>query len=190
MNVVEKNNRAQITQRKLLAAGRGSLGELMHARIAETGHPFKRRKLQHKSNFTNQCDICEYVVLMFKKFLPLLPVLLLAGCTTPGTFTKLTPGQQPRNPDNLYPVEAAFDSNQQSLRWDSIKAYILVDGQALPMRPVPMVDHRWEGLVPLPAGATSVTYRFKFDYLYNSLGSAPKPNSVTSKIYTLKVVEQ
>jgi hypothetical protein len=126
---------------------------------------------------------------MLKKFLPLLCVLMLAGCTT-GMFTRLTPGQQPRNPDNLYPVEAAFDSQQQSLRWDSIKAYVLVNGQPLPMRQVPLVKNRWEGLIPLPAGAQSINYRFKFDYLYNKVGSAPQPNSVTSKIYTLKVVDQ
>lgn len=127
---------------------------------------------------------------MLKKFLPLLPVLWLAGCTTTGTFTRLTPGQQPRNPDNQYAVEAAFDSDQQSLRWDSIKAYVLVNGQALPMRRVPMVKDRWEGFVTLPPGANAVNYRFKFDYLYNSIGSNPKPNSVTSQVYTLRVVDQ
>ena len=126
---------------------------------------------------------------MLKKFLPFLPVLLLAGCTTAG-FTRLTPAQQPRNPDNLYPVEAAFDSQQQSLRWDSIQAYVLVNGQALPMRQVALMKDRWEGLIPLPPGANSVNYRFKFDYLYNNFGSAPNPNSVSSKIYTLKVVDQ
>ena len=126
---------------------------------------------------------------MLKRFLPLLPVLLLAGCAT-GTFTRLTPGEQPRNANNLYPVETSFDSRQQSLRWDSIKAFVLVNGQPLPLRPVPLVKNRWEGVVPLPPGASTVNYRFKFDYLYNKFGSAPQPNSVTSKIYTLKVVDQ
>ena len=126
---------------------------------------------------------------MLKRFLPLLPVLVLAGCTTP-TFTRLTPAQQLRNADNLYPVEAAFDSRQQSLRWESVKAYILVNGQAVPMRPVSLVKNRWEGVVPVPAGATEVAYRFKFDYLFNHFGSPPQPNSVTSKIYTLKIVNQ
>jgi hypothetical protein len=126
---------------------------------------------------------------MLKKFLPLLPVLLLAGCTT-ATFTRLTPGTQPRNPDHQYPVEASFDSRQQSLRWDSIQAYVLVNGKALPMRQVPMVKNRWEGLVPVPPGVSTVNYRFKFDYLYNNFGTAPKPNSVSSKVYTLKVVDQ
>jgi len=55
---------------------------------------------------------------------------------------------------------------------------------------VPLVKNRWEGLVPVPAGMSTVNYRFKFDYLYNTIGSAPKPNSVSSPIYTLKVVDQ
>jgi len=126
---------------------------------------------------------------MLKKILALLPCLLLAGCVSP-TFTRLTPTQQTRNADNIYPVETAFDSQQQSLRWDSIKAYILVNGQSLPMRPVALVKDRWEGVIPVPPGVSSVNYRFKFDYLYNSFASAPRPNSVTSKIYTLKIVEQ
>ena len=127
---------------------------------------------------------------MLKKFLPLLPVLLLAGCTT-ATFTRLTPGEQPRNANNLYPIEVAFDSQQQSLRWDSIQPFVLVNkGQPVPMRPVPLVKNRWEGLVPVPPGVSAVNYRFKFDYLYNNFGSTPKPNSVSSKIYTLKVVPQ
>ena len=118
----------------------------------------------------------------------LLPVVLLAGCTTT-TFTRLTPNQQPRNANNLYPVEVAFNSQQQSLRWESIQPYVLVNGQPFPMRPVPLVGNRWEGLVPVPPSASAVNYRFKFDYLYNNFGTAPKPNSVSSKVYTLKVMD-
>ena len=88
---------------------------------------------------------------MLKKFLPLLvlPALLLAGCTT-AQFTRLTPLQQPRNTNNVYAVEVAFNSSQQSLRWDSIKPYVLVNGQQLPMRQVLGMENRWEGLVPVP----------------------------------------
>jgi len=125
---------------------------------------------------------------MLKRFLPLLSLVLVAGCAT-GTFTRLTPGQQPRNANNLYPVETAFDSNQQSLRWDSVKAYVLVNGQPLPLRPVPLVKNRWEGFVPVPPTANAVNYRFKFDYLYNSFGTEPKPSSALSKFYTLKVID-
>jgi hypothetical protein len=126
--------------------------------------------------------------MIWKKFLPLLPLLVLTGCA--GTFTRLTPNQQPRNANNLYPVETVFNSSQQSLRWDSIQAYVLVNGALYPMRPVPIVQNRWEGLVPVPAGASGVSYRFKFDYEYNNFGTPPKPNSVFSPLYDLKVVDQ
>ena len=124
-----------------------------------------------------------------KKFLPLLPVLLFAGCSTTGTFTRMTPTQQPRNANNLYPVEVAFDSDRQSLRPDSIRPYVIVQGQALPLRPVPIVQNRWEGLVPVPPTASEVTYRFKFEYLCNSFGNGPQPDSSLSPLYTLKIVE-
>ena len=125
--------------------------------------------------------------MIWKKFLPLLPLLLLTGCAA--SFTRVTPLQQPRNANNLYPVEVIFNTDQTSLRWDSIKPYVLVNGELYPLRPVPVVLNRWEGLVQVPAGANSVDYKFKFDYLYNNFGTAPQPNSEASKTYTLKIVE-
>ena len=94
----------------------------------------------------------------------------------------LTPLEQPRNANNLYPVEVAFNSQQQSLRWDSIQPYVLVNGELYPMRPMPMVKNRWEGFVPVPPGVNTVTYRFKFDYLYNNFGKPPKPDSAFSPV--------
>jgi hypothetical protein len=126
--------------------------------------------------------------MIWKKFLPLLPVLLLTGCAA--TFTRLTPLEQPRNPNNLYPVEVIFSSPQQSLRRDSIQPYALANGQLYPLRPVAMVTNRWEGLVPVPASASGVSYRFKFDYLYNNMGTPPKPNTASSPLYNLKIVDQ
>ena len=125
---------------------------------------------------------------MWKKFLPLLSVLLLTGCAA--TFTRLTPLQQPRNPNNLYPVEVAFNSQQQSLRWDSIQPYVLVNGELYPLRQVQKMQNRWEGYVPVPPGANSVEYRFKFDYKYNNMGTQPKPNSAYSPAYKPTIVDQ
>jgi hypothetical protein len=146
--------------------------------------PFKRGNQLYKTMIFRHVS-----VMNLKNFLPLLPVLLLVGCSTTATFTRMTPTQQPRNADNLYPVEVAFDSSEQALRWDSLRPFVLVQGQAFPLRQVPLVKNRWEGLVPVPPGANTVSYRFKFDYLYNTFGSNPKPNSVSSKVYTLKVVD-
>jgi len=123
---------------------------------------------------------------MPKKFLPLvLMPLLLAGCAT--SFTNLTPLQQARNSNNLYPVEVALGSHQQSLRWDSIRPQIMVGNDFYPMRPTPLMTNRWEGLLPVPAGTETIRYRYKFDYDYNAFGK-PKPDSSMSPEYTLRIV--
>jgi hypothetical protein len=125
---------------------------------------------------------------MWKKFLPLLSVLVLTGCA--GHFTRLTPLQQPRNPRNLYHVEVAFNSQQQSLRWETIQPSVLVNGEPYPLHAVPQVQRRWEGFVPVSPGASSITYRFKFDYKYNAVGAPPKPASATSPVYKMIIVDQ
>ena len=76
------------------------------------------------------------------------------------------------------------------MRWESLKPYVLVNGELYPLRPVPMVTNRWDGLVPVPPTANGVIYRFKFDYLYNNMGTEPKPNSAFSPSYNLKIVDQ
>jgi hypothetical protein len=124
---------------------------------------------------------------MLKRMLPLLfAPLLLAGCTS--TFTNLTPLHQTRNSNNLYPVEVAMESRQQSLRWDTIHPQIIVGDQVYPMRPTNLMTNRWEGVVPVPAGTDLVHYRYKFDFNYNAMGG-PKPDSALSPEYTLRILE-
>jgi len=125
---------------------------------------------------------------MWKKFLPVLSVLLLTGCA--GMFTGLSPLQQSRNASNLYQVEVAFNSQQQSLRWETIQPYVLVNGELYPLRQVPLVKNRWEGFVPVPPGVSSVAYRFKFDYKFNNFGTPPQSSSAVSPIYKLNIVDQ
>ena len=122
---------------------------------------------------------------MLKRILPaLLLPLILAGCAT--SFTNLTPSQQTRTTNNVYTVEVAFKSNQQTLRWDSIRPQILVGTVVYPMRPTPLMDNRWEGLIPVPASSDSITYRYRFDYDYNSFGK-PKADVVLSPEYRLRI---
>jgi len=124
----------------------------------------------------------------WKKLLPLLPALLLTGCAA--TFTNLTPQLQTRNASNLYPVEVAFDSRQQSLLWETIHPYVLANGELYPMRPTPMMRNRWEGLVPVPSGTNGVSYRYKFSYLYNTFGAPPQSDSTVSPAYKLQILDQ
>jgi hypothetical protein len=125
---------------------------------------------------------------MFKKSLPLFTLsLLLAGCAT--QLTNLTPQQQVRNAENLYPVEASFNSTQQTVRWKSIQPKIVVGKEFYEMRPTPVLTNRWEGLVPVPPGTSIIHYRYKFDYEYNRMGN-PGRNSALSPEYTLRILDQ
>lgn len=125
---------------------------------------------------------------MLKRFLPLaFAPLLLAGCTA--TFTNLTPTQQSRNANNLYPVEVSMISRQQSLKWNTIRPQIVVGNDSYPMRRTALLTNRWEGLVPVPATEKVVHYRYKFDFDYNTFGT-PKGDSAISPEYTLRVRDQ
>ena len=111
----------------------------------------------------------------------------MSGCAT--TFTNLTPQHQERNANNLYPVEVALDSRQQTLRWDSIHPQIVVGTEFYSMRPTKMMANRWEGLVPVPAGTNLIHYRYKFDFSYNAMGQ-PKSDSALSGEYTLRIFDK
>src|SRR5690348_13871047 len=77
---------------------------------------------------------------MLKRILPLLCApLLLAGCNA--TFTNLTPQQQVRSTNNLYTVEVALASRQQTMRWDSIKPQIMVGSELYMMRQTPLMTN-------------------------------------------------
>lgn len=147
------------------------------------GHP-----VAGEIHLYNPCALRHAAVVMMKKLLPwLLAPLLLGGCAT--TFTNLTPRQQVRNANHLYPVEVAFTTRQQSLRWETMQAFINVGSDFLPMRQTRLMSNRWEGLVPVARGTNVVHYRYKFDFKYNAVGQPPQNDSALSPEYTLRILE-
>jgi hypothetical protein len=120
------------------------------------------------------------------------PVLLLGivltGCVSQ-TITRLTPRTATRSPDNYYPIEVQLDSTQQSMLWGTIQPTVLIGSQAYPMSLTPMMTNRWQALVPIPRGATTIDYRIKFDYMYNAWGTPPQQDSSLSKVYKLQILD-
>jgi len=126
-------------------------------------------------------------------FVLLTLVLGLAACDTlhiQTSITSLTPKREYRNKDGLYQVEAALNSRQQTLRWDTVKASVMVGNDFYPMRMTSLMTNRWETLVPVPPGASVITYRFKFDFEYNVFGAQPKADSKLSPVYKLQVMDR
>lgn len=109
--------------------------------------------------------------------------LLLVGCAS-NSITNLTPAQHPRAQTGLYPVEAMWKSSQTSVVKDSIRPYVVVGLESYPMRPTPLINNRWETLVPIPADKNHVYYQFKFDYEFKGM-PARRSNSLLSPEYRL-----
>jgi hypothetical protein len=115
--------------------------------------------------------------------LPILPILL-AGCVST-TLTNLTATSQQRNPKDLYLIEYEWQSNQQTIRPDSVQPFVVVGFDSYEMRQTLKMTNRWEVLVPVPKDKNVVVYRFKVDYEYNKFGGVGKAskNSPEYKLY-------
>jgi len=115
----------------------------------------------------------------------LLPLLMLS-CTTSSRITNLTSTKAKRSPNNLYLIEYAWSSNQQSVRADSITPYVVVGPDTYPMRKVPKMKNRWEAYVPVPPTQKSLLYHIKVDYEYNAFGKRGK-DSIKTEEYKLTI---
>ena len=125
-------------------------------------------------------------MLKMKNMMFLLLPLLLLSCTTTSTVTNLTSSRAKRSPNNLYLIEYAWSSNQQSVRADSITPYVVVGPDTYPMRKVPKMKNRWEAYVPVPPTQKSLLYHIKVDYEYNAFGKRGK-DSIKTEEYKLTI---
>jgi hypothetical protein len=123
-----------------------------------------------------------------KWFSLLLLPALLAGCAH-STLTNLTSSQQLRNPDGQYRVELKMDTTQQTLRQESVTPHVVIGFDSYPMRPQLKMTNRWEAMVPVPPGTTTVNYHFKVDYQYNRFGP-PGQESMRTPQYKLEVLDK
>lgn len=108
----------------------------------------------------------------------------LAGCST--TITNLTPRQLSRNAQNMYPIEVMFKSNVRAIKDATIRPYVQIGEDNYLMRRTPVVDNRWETLIPVAAETDVINYRIKVDYRQQS-GSETAPNSALSEPFQLRI---
>src|ERR1041384_6294516 len=144
--------------------------------------------MKNKSNFTILSGVCDAAPTMRNlAWLVAVSALVLAGCAS-SRITSLTVTRQPRNPTGMYPVEFAWDSNQQTLIAGSVKPYVVVGFDFYPMRPSLGISNRWETVIPVPADKNSITYHFKVDYQYRAFGK-PAKSSKLSPSYRLDITD-
>ncbi len=118
----------------------------------------------------------------------LLLAVIFGGCATT-SITNLAPRHLPRNANGIYLFEVALDTQQQTLRRETIKPYVLIGTNSYPMESALMLKNRWEALVPIPGTNKFISYRYKFDYAYNRFGQRGA-NSKLSPQYQLEITEK
>ena len=110
----------------------------------------------------------------------------LTGCAP--TLTNLTPTSHVRNASGIYNFEVMWSSRDATIRKDSMRPFVVVGTEKYPMKPSPMLPNRWEAAVPLSPTKEFINYRYKFDFLQNSIGE-PQGNSRLSAPYQLRVTD-
>jgi hypothetical protein len=118
-------------------------------------------------------------------YLLLLPVIL-AGCTS---ITNLTPTQYPRDNSGYYRVEAEWKSRRSAIVPDSFKPLVMVGFNTYPMRPVPVVQDRWEAFIPVSADTNFTLFRYKFDFMVDAIGK-PHWDSQMSSTYSVTITDK
>jgi hypothetical protein len=112
----------------------------------------------------------------------------LTGCTTT-TLTNLTPRQQQRNANNLYPVEVMWTSQQATIVSNTVKGFVVVGTDMYPMQRSPMLPNRWETVLPVPADKDLVNYFYKFDYEFLQI-PVRRPGSLRSAPYQMQITDR
>ena len=87
-----------------------------------------------------------------RAILCLLGPLMLMGCMY-HKITNLTPGALPRNNSGFYPVEIIWESNQRTVRYETVQPQVMIGTNSFPMKNTPKMTNRWEALVPVPTPA-------------------------------------
>jgi hypothetical protein len=117
--------------------------------------------------------------------LAILAAVTLAGCA-PTSVSNLTPRTVPVSSTRTYPFEATWDTSWRGVKYEDVKAWVVIDGTLYPMTRVPVAQNRWEALVPIPEGRTYIPYKYRFDYTTPGVGTR-KTASEWSPEYRLVV---
>jgi hypothetical protein len=158
-------------------------------RRSEPGEPTTEYRTRHTCPlFTTPSPPCHAPTDMRRIALFAALFALVVGCGT-SRVTNLTTTRVPRNATGMYPVEFAWDSNQQTMIPGTVKPFVVVGYDFYPMRPSLGISNRWETVVPVGPDKNSLIYHFKVEYDYRTFGKAAH-SSKLSPSYKLEIVDK
>ena len=129
-----------------------------------------------------------------KKLISLVAALagaMLAGCSG---LTNLTPENVAENSSRTYTISMSAHINDGSVIQDSIRPYIVIDGEIIPMRKAEDMKHDriYEYDYSMPKNRKEAKYYFLLDYdVENSIDGVSKHRQMTSRtVYVLRPISR
>lgn len=121
---------------------------------------------------------------LLKKLTPLCAIaLMVTGCSS---VTNLTPRNYTRKPDNLYHFEMQVDSRQQSIRWETVKPFVKIGSEEIPMERTHRMSNRWEASIPLSDKESIIYYKYKVYFEFDDFGPRGK-DTIVSGTYKVEL---
>jgi hypothetical protein len=115
----------------------------------------------------------------------LVGLFFVVGCVYQ-KITNLTPGALPRNASGFYRVEIIWESNQPTVRHETVKPQVMIGTNSFVMENTPLMTNRWDAKVPVDSVANELRYRIKVNWQYNAI-PVPAANSQLSEEFLLRI---
>ena len=108
-------------------------------------------------------------------------LLCLSGCSL--YIVNLTPKKFPPSTDGAYTIRAKVETNRQDVVPDSFEAFVVIDGNQLPMRRQLSDNPVFEYNYKPPSDNLTVRFYYVLNYLVKSKNAAPILKQFVSNLY-------
>ena len=127
-----------------------------------------------------------------KRIFPLLSLsglLFFAGCSA--KIANMTPVTVPTNPSGIYTLSYQSKLNFDLIEPNSVEAYIVIDGQQLPMEPSELGPDFFEYDYKIPEGRTEARYYYILKYLLKRAeGDISQTKTFVTDVETLRLIDR
>ena len=123
----------------------------------------------------------------------LLPFLLLSisgltGCAV--RMQNVTPATIPTNPSGIYTLSAQAMLDSEAIDRDSMKAYVVIDGQKFPMSASDLGNGYFDYDYTMPEGRDSARFYYILNYKLSSLNEQSKIRQKQSGLNEFRLIER
>jgi hypothetical protein len=111
-------------------------------------------------------------------------IVFASGCAT--NVANLTPPRVPQNPSGIYTLSMTFDPVDANVYRDSIRAFVVIDGESRMMTPSDAGERIFEYDYTMPAGRNQARFYYVITYDVNVNGQR-RSREVTSGLQNLSL---